>query len=258
MELEDMIVPRRADDHGSSVAPASETETHVASVEASVREPVMPLSERAVFGPPVVVNRDGLLEPPARRRRKGRRLVLGALVASAVVIGVGSVMGESPLPSVDVPSWPVADDGTPDAATPKPKAKKPKPAAVTKKPKPKTGSSSSSPPKKAKATPRPSTTPTAAKTTTPKKKPATTVPEPRRFAWAPVAGAVSYHVELFRGNDRVLARDTTQPVLELGPTWEHEGRVMRLTDGSYRWYVWTVKESGRDPQAIVQATLTVP
>ena len=83
-------------------------------------------------------------------------------------------------------------------------------------------------------------------------------PEPRRFAWAPAQGAVRYHVELFRGPDRVLALDTKQPVLELGPTWRHEGRVMRLTEGSYRWYVWSVTSSGRNPQAIVQATLSVP
>ena len=69
---------------------------------------------------------------------------------------------------------------------------------------------------------------------------------------------MSYHVELFRGPDRVLARDTKQPVLELGSTWRHEGRVMRLTEGSYRWYVWSVTSSGRNPQAIVQATLSVP
>ena len=64
--------------------------------------------------------------------------------------------------------------------------------------------------------------------------------ETRRFAWAPVDGAVGYHVELFRGNDRVLARDTKQPVLELAPTWRYQGRTVKLTPGEYRWYVWPV------------------
>ena len=34
---------------------------------------------------------------------------------------------------------------------------------------------------------------------------------PRRFAWAPVDGAVSYRVELFRGNDQVLQATTERP-----------------------------------------------
>ena len=96
-------------------------------------------------------------------------------------------------------------------------------------------------------TPSPPTPPAAA-----------AVPEPRRFTWAPVAGAVGYHVEFFRGDERVLSRDTTEPVLELGATWKHQGRVERLTPGSYRWLVWPVKAGGRSPRAIVQASLTVP
>ena len=47
--------------------------------------------------------------------------------------------------------------------------------------------------------------------------------EPRRFAWAPVDGAVAYHVELFKGSDRVLAKETKEPILELGPSWRYEG-----------------------------------
>ena len=65
------------------------------------------------------------------------------------------------------------------------------------------------------------------------------------------------HVELFRGNDRVLARDTKQPVLELAPTWRYQGHTVKLTPGEYRWYVWPVTASGRGTQAVVQAKLTV-
>ena len=107
--------------------------------------------------------------------------------------------------------------------------------------------------------PKPKTTakPKAA-ATPPKKTPAASAPvETRRFAWAPVDGAVGYHVELFRGNDRVLARDTKQPVLELAPTWRYQGHTVKLTPGEYRWYVWPVTASGRGTQAVVQAKLTV-
>jgi hypothetical protein len=72
-----------------------------------------------------------------------------------------------------------------------------------------------------------------------------------------VDGAVGYHVELFRGNDRVLAKDTKEPVLELAPSWRYQGRTVTLTPGEYRWYVWPVTASGRGTQAVVQAKLTV-
>jgi hypothetical protein len=95
------------------------------------------------------------------------------------------------------------------------------------------------------------------KTTPPPSKPAARA-EPRRFAWAPVEGALRYHIELFRGADRILAVDTTQPVLELGTTWRHQGKVVRLTPGAYRWYVWPVTKTGRAVQAVVQAKLEIP
>ena len=91
-----------------------------------------------------------------------------------------------------------------------------------------------------------------------KAQPASPAAEARRFAWAPVDGATGYHVELFKGADRVLARDTTQPILELAPTWRFEGKVVRLTPGTYRWYVWPVTKSGRATQAVVQAKLSIP
>jgi hypothetical protein len=120
-------------------------------------------------------------------------------------------------------------------ATAKPKTQasvKPKPKTTTARPK-----AAATPPKKAAAAPAPA--------------------ETRRFAWAPVDGAVGYHVELFRGNDRVLAKDTKEPVLELAPSWRYQGRTVTLTPGEYRWYVWPVTASGRGTQAVVQAKLTV-
>ena len=83
-------------------------------------------------------------------------------------------------------------------------------------------------------------------------------PEPRRFAWAPVTGAVSYRFELFRGDEQVLRTTTTNPAYELPTSWEHEGREESLTPGSYRWYVWPVLASGPADAAVVQASLDVP
>ena len=82
--------------------------------------------------------------------------------------------------------------------------------------------------------------------------------EPRRFAWAPVNGAVGYRLELFRGNEQVLVARTTAPAYELAPRWRHRGHDESLTGGSYRWYVWPVLPSGPADAAVVQATLTVP
>ena len=84
------------------------------------------------------------------------------------------------------------------------------------------------------------------------------VPAPRRFAWPPVAGALSYRFELFRGNEQVLRATTRNPVYELPASWRHEGRQERLTTGSYRWYVWPVLASGPADAAVVQARLAVP
>jgi hypothetical protein len=165
----------------------------------------------------------------------------------------------------------------PARAKPKPAATKPavtKPAATQKtsgadastKPKttgaakPKTQASVKSKPKTQTSKPKAETTTTKPKAaTTPPKKTAAAAAaaETRRFAWAPVDGAVGYHVELFRGNDRVLAQDTKEPVLELAPSWRYQGRSVRLTPGEYRWYVWPVTASGRGTQAVVQAKLTV-
>ena len=56
----------------------------------------------------------------------------------------------------------------------------------------------------------------------------------------------------------MLAKETTEPVLEIGQSWRYEGRTNRLTPGSYRWYVWPITKNGRSTRAVVQATLDVP
>jgi hypothetical protein len=138
----------------------------------------------------------------------------------------------------------------PKAATPKPtqpKASRPTPTQKAAQPKPATSQA----PKVSSGTrrspaPSPSTPAPAA------------APETRRFAWAPSPGATGYHVELFKGADRVLAQETKEPVLELGSTWRYDGKTMRFSPGTYRWYVWPVTKGGRATQAVVQATLTIP
>ncbi len=84
------------------------------------------------------------------------------------------------------------------------------------------------------------------------------VPAPRRFAWAPVEGAVAYRIELFRGTKQVLEERTTDSAYELVSPWRHAGRSERLTSGSYRWYVWPVFSTGAAANAVVQAKLVVP
>ncbi len=56
----------------------------------------------------------------------------------------------------------------------------------------------------------------------------------------------------------MLAKETKQPILELGPSWRYEGRLVQLSPGTYRWYVWPVTKSGRATQAVVQAKLDIP
>lgn len=82
--------------------------------------------------------------------------------------------------------------------------------------------------------------------------------EPRRFAWAPVDGAVGYRLELFRGDRQVFETRTKQPVYELSTRWRHNGQTETLTTGEYRWYVWPLLANGQSGAAVVQARLTVP
>jgi hypothetical protein len=227
----------------------------------------------------------------AGRRKRGRArgilaFLVAVAVASAAVLGITRLTaGSSEGPSgkgataaVGAPPVAAKSGGKTKAASGKqtavkkqPARSKPKPAAT--KPaatqkrsgaktstKPKT-TATAKPKTQASVKPKPKTTTARPKAaaTPPKKAAAAPAPaETRRFAWAPVDGAVGYHVELFKGADRVLEKETTEPVLELGPSWRYAGRETRLTPGSYRWYVWPVTKSGRSTEAVVQATLDVP
>jgi hypothetical protein len=189
----------------------------------------------------------------------------GAVVASFVVVGVIAALGESSGEPVAV-----ADGASPSLAPP---------TVVTPAPQPSGPSSSTTAAKK--AAPK---QPAAAKKTTAAKKQsaaaarkktssgqkkanaakssgasnAAAAAPARRFAWAPVDGAVGYRVELFRGDEQVLRATTKQPVYELPRSWRHQGRAEQLSPGAYRWYVWPVLPDGTAAEAVVQAKLTVP
>lgn len=83
-------------------------------------------------------------------------------------------------------------------------------------------------------------------------------PEPRRFAWAPAAGASGYHIELFRGSTLVFSADTPQASVSVPPSWRLRGTRRTLEPGQYRWYVWPLISGRRAAGAIVQATLEIP
>jgi len=83
-------------------------------------------------------------------------------------------------------------------------------------------------------------------------------PVPRRFAWAPSPGASGYHVEVFRGSERVFAADAKRPTVVIPESWTFDETSQKLEPGDYRWYVWPVNSAGRAAQAIVRARLVVP
>jgi hypothetical protein len=79
----------------------------------------------------------------------------------------------------------------------------------------------------------------------------------QRFAWAPVAGATGYHVELFKGSTLIFRDATRKPEILLRQRWRFNGRNRTLEPGAYRWYVWPLVGGQRKAQAIVQAKLVV-
>jgi hypothetical protein len=56
--------------------------------------------------------------------------------------------------------------------------------------------------------------------------------------WESRRGARYYHVQLFRGSKRILAKWPTTHQLGLPLAWRWAGQRQRLGPGRYRWYVW--------------------
>ena len=82
---------------------------------------------------------------------------------------------------------------------------------------------------------------------------------PRVFVWAAVPGAGAYEFQLFREETLVFRARTKRPQLELPVRWQFQGKRHVLTDGSYRWYVWSVPLGQKKAvaRAAVQATFLV-
>jgi hypothetical protein len=202
-----------------------------------------------------------------RIRSFAKAFAVGAAVATVITVGVVAELGEGPAaqdsgttpPRLAAPASAGAAGANPDR---QPKSSKPAASA---------GRSGVGTSKAQRPTtkPRPGAKPSgraaapvagggATKPTATQPKPAGAAAEPRRFAWAPVDGAVGYRLELFRGNEQVLVARTKLPAYELAPRWRHGGHDESLTGGSYRWYVWPVLPEGPADTAVVQAVLTIP
>ena len=61
---------------------------------------------------------------------------------------------------------------------------------------------------------------------------------PPKLVWVASAGASYYNVQLFRGTAKLLSVWPTKPSLLLSKGWKYRGKRYRLTQGTYRWYVW--------------------
>ncbi len=83
---------------------------------------------------------------------------------------------------------------------------------------------------------------------------------PPQFTWAPVAGAHSYRLVLYRSGARIYEAVTKKPRQTLPLRWTFGGKPYRLSKGSYRWVV--IPRLGapgalRDGDPIVNASYTV-
>ena len=58
------------------------------------------------------------------------------------------------------------------------------------------------------------------------------------LVWTAVPRATYFNVQLYRGAQKVLSAWPVKSRLALARRWFYEGRQLRLSRGSYRWYVW--------------------
>jgi hypothetical protein len=83
----------------------------------------------------------------------------------------------------------------------------------------------------------------------------------RVFAWAPVANATGYTVEISRNGESVFSATTSAPHVSVPSHWRHAGRNMTLSPGTYQWHVWPVVRSGTTTEtsttAIVASNLEI-
>jgi hypothetical protein len=64
------------------------------------------------------------------------------------------------------------------------------------------------------------------------------VTRPPLLVWRRVARAKYYNVQIYRGRVKVFTGWPTRARLQLQSRWKFQGKVRKLTPGTYRWYVW--------------------
>jgi hypothetical protein len=268
--------PTRTDDVAAPVQPRPEIE-----IEPQRAPRIVVAEPEPVVVHPSLVGAGNEVAPPAVRppvasrgpsgptvRRTLVTFAAGAVAATFVVVGVIAALGESDAKQQAVGDVSAPSLAPPTVTAPVPKSTAPsRPTGAAKKPTATASKKASAAAKKSPSAAKKKAPAAVNKSSVAKKKgtatkksgatKAATAPA-RRFAWAPVEGAVGYRVELFRGDEQVLRTTTKQPVYELPASWRHQDKAERLTPGSYRWYVWPVLSSGPAAQAVVQARLDVP
>jgi hypothetical protein len=82
----------------------------------------------------------------------------------------------------------------------------------------------------------------------------------RSFAWGPAPNASGYAIEIIRNGEPIYSATTKLPRVRIPNHWRHHGRLMTLTPGSYRWYVWPILRDGTatgEAPALVASELTI-
>ena len=221
-----------------------------AAVVASINVPEVPIVSGDDDSP--VNSEPVLMDPVVRahlavqvaRRSAARRLLVVVAAAVALSAAAGSGVFVGLLLSGDrVAALTVAADTPPSPPSP-PKA----PAA--------TGAKIANPPV---STHLPIS---GAGTTTAAPQPGVSgAPSSRLLAWAPVAKATAYTVEITRNGQSVYTATTRAPHVRVPNRWQRDGRTMKLSPGTYRWYVWPIVGSGAERHqgriAIVASVLAI-
>jgi hypothetical protein len=76
-----------------------------------------------------------------------------------------------------------------------------------------------------------------AKKAPPSPKPSAPTTSPRAFSWAPVRGAGSYLVQVYRGRTEIFRARPTEARVVVPAHWSYEGHRLTLKPGRYRWSV---------------------
>jgi hypothetical protein len=93
-----------------------------------------------------------------------------------------------------------------------------------------------------------------------KPQPGAVVRAPVHFAWARIANATFYNVQVYRGTHKVLSRWPARSGIALPARWKHAGQIKRLAPGVYSWYVWPAfgpKAHARYGKMVGASTFTV-